>query len=905
MPLTPGSRLADPSGHLRALYRLTQATTQAADLDAVYREALDTLAGDLGADRAAVLRLDAAGAMRFAASRGLSPTYQAAVEGHSPWAPDDPAPAPVVIGDVATEPSLGALRPTVLAEGIGAIAFIPLVFEGRLLGKFMLYFDEPHHFVEEELDVARTVAGHIAFVLEKRRLEDELRAGSDQLADILTAIGEAITVQQADGSLVWANEAAAELIGFPSPAELLASPVHEVLAQFELFDASGAPFPLSELPGRRALAGEEPPEVLLRWRVRATGDEHWSLVRSRPVRNDDGRVRFAVSVFRDVTSRQQALDALRRSEERFAFLASASRALLGSSLDADAVAARVVDLVVPVLADWCSAWGVDGHGRPQRHAARLAASYRPELAGELAGHAQLLTGHPLWDAVLGGDPVLLTDPEDALAGGLAGDDHHRRLVAELGMRSVLAVPVMVRGAATGVLLMGSTEAGRYGDADVALAEDLARRAAQALEIARAYEAEHGARELAEAATARLALVSEVSRALTTTLRVEELLERLSRVIVPAFADHCVIDLAEAGGTIRRVVVAGATRELGEQLARFAPDPGNDAHPVVRALGGETTLIGEVTDDLVHRATSSREHRAAVRALGARSAITVPIWGRKEAVGAITFGSVANERRLGIEDVGLAEEIGRRAGSAIENARLFAERSAAATTLSQALLPARLPEIPGVELAVRYRPAAAGVGGDFYDVVPLVSGGWLLLVGDVCGKGAEAAALTAMARHTVRTLAREYGDPVQLLHAANAVMTDQLPDGRFCTVAVAVVEPRGERWAVSVVVAGHPPPLVVRRTGQVATVGRGGRLLGVFGDLDLCTDGTALERGDALVMVTDGCVGEGVEAQDVLAPALATVAGGAAADLADRVLATADALPSDHPDDRAVLVLRVS
>ncbi|MEA2828306.1 MAG: hypothetical protein QOG43_2745, partial [Actinomycetota bacterium] len=760
-------RAKHPERHLDALHRLAAATARADAVDDIYAEALDVLLQALGADRAAVLLFDSDGVLRFKAARGLSPAYCAAVEGHSPWTPSDTAPQPVLIPDVGADPSLGALVEVIRREGIEAVAFIPLVYGERLLGKFMVYYDRLHRFPPEEVDLARTVAGHIAFALEKRRLEDELRATSEELGAILNAVGEAITVLGSDGRFVWANDAAAELMGFSSAHEFLTTPVDRVMGRFEILDHLGGPLPPSELPGRRALTGEEPPEALVRWRIKATGAERWSLVRGRPVRDDKGRVRFSVSVFRDVTERQLAIEALRRSEERFAFLASASRALLGSSLDTAALARRMAELAVPALADWCTVWLLDDRGGPQPLASRLADSYRPALEGDLHRCPDLLLDQPFWPAVARGETVLL-DPTELvrLETAPTTDLSHRRLLAEIGARSAVIVPVVLRGQVAGAVLLARTRPGGYEAGDLALAQDLAGRGAQALDIARAYEAEHRAREEAEAARAGLELLSELSRVLTSTLDADHLLRSVGERVVPAFADRCVIDLVDAGGTINRVAALGRDPELDARLERFSPDPTATAHPVVRAIRGQTTYLPEIGDDTLRAALPSAQHRELVRRMASTSAITVPVSGRAGSIGAITFAtSVASGRRFNPQDVALAEEIGRRAGAAIENARLFSERSQAAATLAQALLPALLTEIPGVELAARYRPAAGGVGGDFYDVVALGVGRWLAVIGDVCGKGAEAASLTAMARHTLRTLARHHDRPGPVLEAA--------------------------------------------------------------------------------------------------------------------------------------------
>ncbi|HSL72301.1 MAG TPA: PAS domain S-box protein, partial [Longimicrobiales bacterium] len=163
---------------LRAIYRMTVAVTRATALPDIYEDALACLESAIGADRTSILLLDPDGVMRFKAWHGLSAAYREAVEGHTPWSPADPNPQPITIADVATAAELSAVRAVIEGEGIRALAFVPLVFQERLLGKFMLYFNTPHLFSVEELQVAETVASQIAFSIVRQRSEEELKAAN-------------------------------------------------------------------------------------------------------------------------------------------------------------------------------------------------------------------------------------------------------------------------------------------------------------------------------------------------------------------------------------------------------------------------------------------------------------------------------------------------------------------------------------------------------------------------------------------------------------------------------------------------------------------------------------------------------------------------------------------------------
>jgi phosphoserine phosphatase RsbU/P len=230
----------------------------------------------------------------------------------------------------------------------------------------------------------------------------------------------------------------------------------------------------------------------------------------------------------------------------------------------------------------------------------------------------------------------------------------------------------------------------------------------------------------------------------------------------------------------------------------------------------------------------------------------------------------------------------------------------ARTLQERLLPPELPEIPGLELAARYLPAAAEVGGDFYDVFPTgpASDRWVLAMGDVCGKGVEAAALTGMIRSTLRALAMEHPQPSAMLHAANDAILPQLRDHQFFTMVAATLERVGAGAQLTVACAGHVPPLVVRRSGVERMAARG-TLLGVFEE-PLVTDcSVVLDPGDALVFFTDGATDQ--RGADDMARVVAAVsaAGPGAASVADAVAGAADLGPTGLPrDDVAALLVRV-
>jgi signal transduction histidine kinase/CheY-like chemotaxis protein len=180
-------RLRETARQKDALYKLADLLHRTRSLDDVYDAALAAIVVALQCDRASILLFDEAGSMRFVASGGLSHNYRDAVEGHSAWKPTDPNPAPIHIDDVASAPMSETLRASILAEGIGALAFIPLVSDGQLIGKFMAYFDDPHGFSRDEMDLCLLIARQVAFAIERKRTEDALRE-ADQRKDEFLAM---------------------------------------------------------------------------------------------------------------------------------------------------------------------------------------------------------------------------------------------------------------------------------------------------------------------------------------------------------------------------------------------------------------------------------------------------------------------------------------------------------------------------------------------------------------------------------------------------------------------------------------------------------------------------------------------------------------------------------------------
>jgi serine phosphatase RsbU (regulator of sigma subunit) len=315
--------------------------------------------------------------------------------------------------------------------------------------------------------------------------------------------------------------------------------------------------------------------------------------------------------------------------------------------------------------------------------------------------------------------------------------------------------------------------------------------------------------------------------------------------------------------------------------------------------------------MVAAAITDPEHLALVRRLRLRSLIIAPMTARGRTFGALTFVSAESGRRFEAADVQLAEELARRAAVAIENSRLYTERTRIAHTLQVKLLPESLPEIPGVMLAARYRAAGElnEVGGDFYDVFPRSGTDWALVVGDVSGKGAEAAAVTALARYTLRAASIDDGPPSHALRRLNDAM---LNDGssQFATVVLAYVSAAPDGGLhVRLALGGHPPPLILRAGGGLEAPGRFGVLLGMLEDPPVFDTGFGLGPGDLMLLYTDGVTEAGPRdapfGQRGLSNLIATLADRAPEEIVDAVeQAVVGAQAGEPRDDIALLALTV-
>jgi PAS domain S-box-containing protein len=567
-----------------------------------------------------------------------------------------------------------------IERGYRSAVVAPLVARDRTLGAIsVLRFGEREPYRRGDLDLVRALAWRAALAIDNARLFSEVRELEQRLEAILRNLAEAITVSDEQGRTIFANQAAADLLGVESPDEVTSAGAGKIMPRFLVLDEQGRELTLEQMPSRRLFTGERPGPLVVRNIVRATGEERWLVVRCSPIYDpDSGEPLYAVNVFENVTD-------IKRAQLAGDFLAEAS-SVLASSLDYGPTLQRIAQLAVPQIADWCA-----------------------------------------------------------------------------------------------------------------------------------------------------------------------------------------VDLVGVSGEIERVAVHHSDPdklELAERLAReypYRPEEPSGVAPVIRS--GEPVLAPTIDPEGLAAFARDAEHLRLLKELGMTAAIVVPMVAAGKVSGAITLVTAESHRRLNQEDLRLAEELGRRAGVAVENARLYSERTRIARTLQQALLPESLPQIAGLELQALY--TAAGelneVGGDLYDVFERDGSReregdrWMLVIGDVCGKGPRAAGVTALARYTLRAAAMSGQGPVEMLGTLHRALLHQHAEADLCTVCLVSLALEGYGARATITLAGHPPPLLIRAGGQIEQVGEIGTLLGMIEPLALEeSEEIALGAGDTLLLYTDGVTDAGAD-----------------------------------------------
>jgi len=595
------------------------------------------------------------------------------------------------------------------------------------------------------------------------------------------------------------------------------------------------------------------------------------------------------------TAEAAARQAAEEARARLALLADASIVLAGS-MEYEATLPAVAAMAIPLLGDCCviDVFG-DGAGRDWR---RVAAVHVDPGAQDL----------------------LLSIPPSAWAAADATDD--TATLEELDLRSALVVPLEARGRSLGMLALGRCAPGAFSEADRRLGAGLGTRVAQAIDNALLYRAERLAHEDAELAAMRLRFLLDVSTTLTSPLDLNQRLELLAAQTAGAIADICMIDLVQRDGSIHRVAAASGEPDLqpaADALRALMHTDPQSRHPSAAAIrSGRTELCPDVTEERLRAATTGADHLEVARRLEPLSYLAVPLPGMSQVLGAITLITTSKSgRRYGPGDLALVEDMAKRVAMGLETASMHEEMRRVAQTLQASLLPSVPPAIPGLEVGTRYVAAGEGtvVGGDFFDVFAVGPDSWAVVVGDVCGQGVEAATVTGLARHTVRSAALEHDSPAAVLSHLNDVLLRVGADGanevdpRFCTVCLSRIQLTEGGATVTLAVGGHPLPYLVGAEGSVRQIGRPGNLLGVVEAAAVFDEEHHIGPGEALVVYTDGITerhtGTSFFGDEGVERALTGANGLTADQIAGRLEEAAQAFVHGRPsDDMAVVVVRV-
>lgn len=354
----------------------------------------------------------------------------------------------------------------------------------------------------------------------------------------------------------------------------------------------------------------------------------------------------------------------------------------------------------------------------------------------------------------------------------------------------------------------------------------------------------------------LRFLSQVGQTLASSLDERTILTAVTQLAGGVIADYSGIVLVDDYGEPEWVVVARpswhemdpASPAIEPFTLKTLPDE------LIRVLdGGRAEVCTELTEPFRTLLGQAPTLLSLRDRLFPYTAIIVPLTTRGHTLGALILASETGVTANVEDDTALATELAGRVALAVDNARQYRQRSEIAHTLQQSLLPPALPPIAGLELAASFRPAYEGVdvGGDFYDVFQAAEDSWVIIIGDVTGKGPSAATLTALIRHTARIIAARVERPSEVLAQLNEAVLPQIADDHFCTLVMIRLERNDAGLTAHISSGGHPLPLLLRPNGSVLKAGSWGPFVGAFADMAWSEQIVKLEPGDTLLLYTDG------------------------------------------------------
>ena len=902
---------------------LAAAATPAEVTAAILRETVQGL-GARGA--VVVARREGEDGLEIVETQGFEPSEL------DPWrtlALDAPVPLADAVreGAVVTVESPGELRdryPQLVDASAGGFAWLvaPLSAAGSVIGAVGFSYAEPHRFSEAELEFAEALGRQAGQALERARLlveEHAARTRAEDMVVLASSLSEAATVSEIIGA------AGGQLHALLGPDLVGVYLVDQSEGTLELVETAGGSLDVSESLRQLSLAERSPPAEAVRRResiwldddedwVGVPGGESWREMGIRslcavPLPAGERVAGVLVTAFAAVTTydletrrliesvarqaaqpleraglterEHAALVAVEAASRRTRRIQSVTQALAGASTPREVAAIVVHAAVAAVAGDAGAIIALD----ERREAPELLAEVG---LGEKGFPEELLA--PLTEAALAGTVLTL--------GAEPPEGRHERVLrdvlTEAGYRNAICLPLGVGPRVQGTLLVCSRSPDRLSEEDAELLLTVARIAAQALDRSRLFEREQ-----------MLRVRSERIQALTAALSGSVTQQDVADVVVEAVATEMHADASVFAIVLddrevqKKLAWYGYGDELQEpwlEVPLSAPTPGN------RALETRKAIFYETFDAL------GREFPQTFRRMwdtGHESFLFVPLVTGGKATG-LVITSWTERITLSHDDRAFVESLASEVALALDRARRYEAERTIAETLQRSMLPTSLPQVGGVQLAARYLAGTKGVdvGGDWFDAIELPNGRLAFAVGDVVGKGVQAAAAMAQLRNALRAFAYDQMKPSSTVARLNR-LTEELADPMFATVVYAVLDP--DTGECRFTAAGHPPPLVVYPSGDAEYL-EGGRGL----PLGTGVDGTYEQRtvdlpvGSTLILYTDGLVerrGEAIDEGLERLRAAAEESSGEPGKLVEHVLGklVGDA---ERGDDVALLVVRL-
>jgi PAS domain S-box-containing protein len=636
-------------------------------------------------------------------------------------------------------------------------------------------------------------------------LAGDLAASEERYRTLFETMPLGIVHYAADGSVIGANQAASDILGL----DLAAAKTWPVVPRGASVREDGSPFPPEELPVSVALrTGQVVTDVIAGVRHGTTGDLRWVQVTAVPdARDGAGRPSRAYAIFTDQTEQRRTEAALDQSTVLLGRLRETN--VLGVVVAVEERVSEANDAFLDLV----------GYSREDLEAGRVT-------------------------------PAAVTPPDWA-----AAEERARQQLRESGACQPFEMEFVHEAGHRVPVLVGAAAISRHPLRWTAFVIDLSARERAERERAalRARARDHRAE--ADIARERLTFLMRAGALLAATSDRDELLGQVTRLVVPSLADFCVVFLPTSDGMLRASAIHHRSPARGRLLEalRAEPVPPDGPLAVQRAYStGSTQLARDLTADMAAATDAEAGLTGIVKPRRPGSAIATPLLGPNGPLGVMMLGRGARRARFTETDVAVIEELGRRLAAGLANTDAFARDHAIAETLQRSLLPAALPDIPGLDIAVRYLPATEGadVGGDWYDAFPVPGGRIGLVTGDVAGHSIASASIMGQVRSLLRGYAIDDPAPERVLERTNTAVTTLLPDV-LASVVYAVLDPAtGE---LSYANAGHPPPLIASRGRTEYLDDTSGAMLGASEGQAFTTGHRTLKPGSRLVLYTDGLI----------------------------------------------------